>query len=108
LYGVVAFAVSRRTREIGIRMALGASRRDVLWMILRQGGGLVVAGAITGTVLAAIVSAVLSGVLYGVSAADPVAWALALGVILSATALAHVVPALRALRVDPAKTLRAE
>ena len=108
LYGVVAFAISRRTREIGIRVALGATRGDVLWMILKQGGLLVLAGALVGVILAGVASAMLGGVLYGVSAADPIAWGSALVVIVGATGLAHLVPVRRALRIDPARTLRAD
>ena len=106
LYGVVAFAVSRRTREIGIRVALGAARADVLRVILGQGGVLVLAGAIAGCVLAALASMAMASVLFGVTAADPVAWAAALVVLAVATSLAHLVPALRALRIDPAVTLK--
>ena len=106
LYGVVAFAVSRRTREIGIRVALGAARGDVFRMILRQGAMLVAAGAIAGAVLAGLVSTVLASVLFGVSAADPIAWTAAIGVLVVATSLAHLVPARRALRIDPAVTLK--
>jgi predicted permease len=106
LYGVVAFAVSRRAREIGIRVALGAARGDVIKMILRQGALVVAAGALAGCVLAALESTVLASVLFGVSAADPIAWTAAIGVLLGATALAHFVPARRALRIDPAVTLK--
>jgi ABC-type antimicrobial peptide transport system permease subunit len=106
LYGVVAFAVSRRTREIGIRVALGAARGDVLRMILRQGATLVAAGAIAGAVLAGLAATVLASVLFGVSAADPIAWAAAIGVLVVATSLAHLLPARRALRIDPAVTLK--
>ena len=108
LYGVVAFAVSRRTREIGIRLALGAERRDVLWMILKEGGVLVLVGAVAGGAMAVLASSVLGGVLYGVGAADPVAWTAALGILIAATALAHLVPARRALSIDPARTLKAD
>jgi len=106
LYGVVAFGVSRRAREIGIRVALGAAREDVIRMILRQGVTLVAAGAIAGGLLAGLASAVLASVLFGVSAADPIAWAAAIGVLVAATSLAHLMPARRALRIDPAVTLK--
>ena len=106
LYGVVAFAVSQRTREIGIRLALGATASDVRKMILRQGMRLVIAGAIAGSVLAALTAAALSSVLYGVGATDPIAWLAALAILIGAAALAHLVPTRRALRVTPATTLR--
>ena len=106
LFGVVAFGVSRRAREIGIRVALGAAREDVIRMILRQGVTLVAAGAIAGGLLAGLASAVLASVLFGVSAADPIAWAAAIGVLVAATSLAHLMPARRALRIDPAVTLK--
>ena len=106
LYGVVAFAVSQRTREIGIRVALGAQRGDVLRMILRQGSTLVVIGGLVGAGLAAVASAVLGRVLYGVGAADPVVWLSAITVLVAAAVCAHLVPALGAMRIDPARTLR--
>ena len=106
LYGVVAFAVSRRSREIGIRVALGAARGDVIRMILRQGILVVAAGAIAGGVLAALTSVVLASVLFGVSAADPIAWIAAIAVLIAATGLAHLMPARRALRIDPAVALK--
>jgi putative ABC transport system permease protein len=106
LYGVVAFAVSQRTKEIGIRVALGAERGDVLRMILRQGVTLVVVGAFVGAGFAAAASALLGHVLYGVGAADPVAWLSAIVVLIGAAAGAHLLPTLSAMRIDPARTLR--
>jgi FtsX-like permease family len=108
LYGVIAFSVTRRTREIGVRMAIGADRRRVLALIVRQGLVLVVVGAVAGIALAAAAAQVLSRVLYGVGAFDPVAWATALAVLAAAAALANLVPALRAMRVNPVTALRAE
>ena len=108
LYGVIAFSISRRTREIGIRLALGADRRDVLRLVLRQGAVLVAAGGIVGAGLAALAAGVLSSVLYGVTAVDPVTWLAATFVLVGSAALAHLVPAMRALSIDPARTLKAD
>ena len=106
LYGVVAFAVSQRRKEIGIRVALGADRADVLRMILRQGGALVIVGGLIGIVLAALAAIVLGRVLYGVNPSDPVAWLSAFAVLIGAAAAAHLVPTLSAMRIDPMRTLR--
>lgn len=108
LYGVVAFAISRRTREIGIRMALGADRRDVLRLILGQGAALVIAGSLAGAVLASVAAIALTSALYGVTAVDPIAWSAALIVLVASAMLAHLVPALRAIRIDPARTLKSD
>ena len=108
LFGVVALTVTQRTREIGIRLALGANRPDVLRIIFRQGAMLLVAGGLAGAVLAALAAAGLSSVLYGVTAVDPVTWAAAVAVLITAAALAHLVPALRTLAIDPARTLRSD
>ncbi len=108
LYGVMASTVSQRTREIGIRLALGAKPGGVLRMILLRALVVVGAGAVAGVVVAALAARVLGGALYGVDAADPVAWVAGIGTVAFAAALASAVPALRALRVDPARTLRAE
>jgi predicted permease len=108
VYGVMAYAVSQRAREIGIRMALGARGGDVLRMIVRQGARLAAAGVALGVGLALVVSRALSGVLYGVSAYDPLAF-LAIPLLLAAVAvLASWLPARRATRVDPVVVLRAE
>jgi predicted permease len=106
LYGVVAFAVSQRTKEIGIRVALGAERGDVLRMILRQGSVLVIVGGLAGAAIAAGASVLLGRVLYGVGAADPVAWLSAIAVLIAAAVAAHLLPTLGAMRIDPARTLR--
>jgi len=108
LYGVMAFTVGQRTKEIGIRLALGAKPGGVLRMILRRAVIVVAIGGGLGIVTAGLAARVLGGVLYGVGAADPVAWLAALGVVIAAAAVASAIPAVRALRVDPARTLRAE
>jgi ABC-type antimicrobial peptide transport system permease subunit len=108
LYGVVAYSVSRRTREVGIRMALGAERRTVLRLILAQGGRLALAGVALGAIASVGVGRVLESLLYGVSAFDPIAYGAAAGVLLLAAGMANLVPALAASRVDPVRALRSE
>jgi ABC-type antimicrobial peptide transport system permease subunit len=106
LYGVVAYAVGRRTREIGIRMALGAAPGGVLGMVMRQGLGLAGAGIAAGLLLAFLAARAIAAALYGVGAADPLAWGGAVAVLLSAAALANYLPARRASRLDPSVALR--
>ena len=112
LYGVMAYAVARRTREIGIRMALGALRRSVLWMVMRQVSLLVAIGLAAG-IPAAFALAWLGGhwissMLYGVPASDPVNLVLAGGLMVGVAVLAGYLPARRASRVDPVVALRYE
>jgi predicted permease len=108
VYGVVAYAVARRTREIGVRMALGARARDVLVMVLREGGVLVTAGVVLGLLGALAASRLLAGFLFGVSTTDPAVF-MAVPSLLAVVALgACVVPARRAARVDPVRALRLE
>ncbi len=106
VYGVTAYAVSRRTREIGIRMALGARASAVWWMILREGLSLLAVGLGLGLLLALGAGRVLAGLLYGVAPIDPWAFTAAPGVLALATLIACWLPARRATRVDPAVALR--
>jgi macrolide transport system ATP-binding/permease protein len=106
LYGVIAYAVGRRTREIGIRMALGATPRDVLRMVMRQGLGIVALGVGAGLALSWVAARAIASALYGVGAADPAAWGTAVVVMLGAAALANYLPARRAARLEPSAALR--
>jgi ABC-type antimicrobial peptide transport system permease subunit len=108
LYGVIAYSVARRTREIGIRMALGAQPGRVLALVMRQGMTVAATGAAAGVVLAFVAARGVSGALYGVSPGDPLAWGGALAVLLAVSAAANVIPAKRAARVDPSMALRSE
>jgi putative ABC transport system permease protein len=108
LYGVVAHSVSRRTREVGIRIALGAERWQVVRMILGQGGRLALVGVALGALAAAGVARVLDSLLYGVSGLDPAAYGAAAGVLLLVALGANLVPAVAAARVDPIRALRNE
>jgi predicted permease len=108
IYGVTSYAVSRRTKEIGVRIALGADRQTVLRMVLRQGFALAGAGTVIGLAFGAIASQLLHSLLLGVSAVDPITFGGA-AVLFTAVALAaSYVPARRAARVDPMVALRAE
>jgi ABC-type antimicrobial peptide transport system permease subunit len=108
LYGVIAFSVARRTKEIGLRIALGAQTGSVLGMVMRQGLGLAAIGVVIGGTLAAAAAFTLSGLLYGITPMDPVAWLAAMLTLLAAAAIANLVPARRAMRVDPMTALRTE
>ena len=108
LYGVVAYTVAQRTREIGIRMALGAQKLDVQWMVLAHGLRLTTAGIGAGLPMSVIATRLLRSFLYGMSPLDPVAFAGAALAWLLIAMLASYVPAQRAARVDPAISLRYE
>lgn len=108
LYGVLAYLVSRRTHEIGIRLAVGAGRMDVVRMVLRQGLSLAVIGLLAGMVAAAGLSRLIRGLLYDVSPADPSTYIIVTTVLLLAAGAASLIPALRAARVDPLVALRTE
>jgi predicted permease len=108
VYGVKAYSVARRTREIGIRMALGARRETVQWMILREGAVMLTAGVALGLLLAAATGKLLSGMLYNVGALDPLAFAIAPVVLAAAALLATWLPARRATRISPMAALRTE
>ena len=106
LYGVIAFGVARRTREIGIRMALGSTRGLVVRQILQEALALVLVGAVSGSLLAWYGTRALATVLVGVTSSDPVSYIIAVGLIGVTAVLAAVVPARRAASVDPLIALR--
>jgi ABC-type antimicrobial peptide transport system permease subunit len=109
IYGVVSYLVSRRTREIGIRIALGAQKRDVLWMVMREGAVYSALGITLGMLVALATTRLLgSEMLQTVSPADPLTYAGAALVMGTATLVACYIPTRRALRVDPMVALRNE
>ena len=108
LYSMLAYVVTQRTREIGLRMALGAREREVLALVLRQGMVPAVGGAVLGGVLAFGAARYAAGLLYGVGPGDPAAFVAAGGTLLAVTLAAALLPALRATRVDPMTALRVE
>ena len=106
LYGVMSYSVNQRTREIGIRMALGAGQRDVRGMIVRQGLWLAVGGVAVGLAAALALARLVTNLLFGVSGADPVTFVAVPLVLLAVAVAATLLPALRASRVDPVEALR--
>jgi len=108
LYGLVAYSVSQRTQEIGIRMALGAQRRDVLNMILSQGLRLIVPGIVIGAIAAVIAAYLVRSMLFGVTVADPLIFTVVTVILAVVTLLASFIPARQATRVDPMVALRYE
>ena len=108
LYGTLAYTVSRRTSEVGLRMALGAQRRQVLWMVLRGSLGMTIAGVVIGLPLALAATKVLQSMLFGVQPRDPATFAGALVGIAAVSLVASLIPALRAASVDPMVALREE
>jgi len=108
LYGVIAYSVSRRTREVGLRVAMGARGSDVLGMVLGQGMRLAAVGIGLGALLSLALGRVLSSLLYGVSAHDPLAYGAAVLVLALVAGAANLVPAWRAARVSPMRALRYE
>jgi ABC-type antimicrobial peptide transport system permease subunit len=108
IYGVKAYSVARRTREIGIRMALGAQGKTVLWMMLREGLVMVGGGVVLGFLLALGTGKIVSAILFQVSSTDPFAFTIAPLVLVTAALLATWLPARRATRISPMAALRTE
>jgi ABC-type antimicrobial peptide transport system permease subunit len=108
IYGVISYAVSQRSREIGIRLALGAPPADLSRMFLRYGLILAGVGAVIGTAVASGLSRLMKALLFGVSPLDPLTYAAVPLVLVAAAGLAAYLPARRAATMDPVETLRAE
>jgi putative ABC transport system permease protein len=108
IYGVMAYFVSQRVREIGVRMALGAQRGDVLKLIVSQGMLLASVGVAIGLVAALSLTRLISGLLFGVSASDPLTLIIFAGLLALVAFLANYIPASRAARIDPMVALRHE
>jgi predicted permease len=108
VYGLLSFFVSRQTRDLGIRFALGARRRDVLWLVVREGVVMSTTGIAIGIAAAMVLTRSLSSELYGVSPTDPVTYAAVAGAIFLVTLMACYVPTRRAMNVDPLIVLREE
>jgi len=106
IYGVLSYLVSRRTREIGIRLALGAQRRDVLFLIMKEGASFSLTGIALGLAGALVFTRLLAGELYGISSTDPLTYALVCLLMLAVTLAACYVPTRRAMRTDPLSALR--
>ena len=108
IYGVISYMVSERTHEIGIRVALGAQRRNIQRIVVREGLALALAGAAVGFVCALVVSHLMAGLLYGVRPTDPLTFAGVAFLLIGVALLACYLPARRATRVDPLVALRHE
>ena len=108
LYGLIAYLVDARRREVGLRMALGADRSSVAWLVVRQGAGLAVVGFFPGAAGALLLARALRGLLYDVGPGDPASFVVVAAALLAVGLLAQLGPLRRALRLDPAQALRAE
>jgi putative ABC transport system permease protein len=107
-YGVVAYAMSRRTREIGVRLALGATSHNVMRLMMGRGAGVTAAGAVAGACGALVLMRLLASMLFGVTAHDPAVFVAAPLALIAVALAACAMPAWRATRVDPVTILRAE
>jgi putative ABC transport system permease protein len=108
LYAVVASRVSERTRELGVRMALGSTPRDVMWLVMRGGARLGVTGLVIGLLGSVVVARLMAALLYGMSPADPLTFALVPVLLAVIVLVATYIPARRAVKLDPVVALRNE
>jgi putative ABC transport system permease protein len=108
IYGVLAGNVAERTREFGVRTALGASRGNIAGLVVQQGAVLTGSGVVVGLLGAAVASSAIGAMLFGISRLDPVTYAGVIVILCCVSVLACLVPAWRAIRIDPASTLRSE
>ncbi len=108
IYGVISYLVGQRTQEIGIRMALGAQRRDILNLVLSEGTRMALVGAVVGMVASLVLTRLMSAQLFGISAHDPLTYATVAALLMSVAIAACYIPARRATRVDPMTSLRRE
>jgi predicted permease len=108
IYGVISYFVGQRAQEVGIRMALGAQRSNVLWLILGQGARMALVGVAIGVAASLVLTRLMSSMLYGVRAYDPLTFAGVATLVIAVAVLACYVPAMRATRVDPVTALRCE
>jgi len=106
LYGVMSYSVSQSTRELGVRMALGANARDLLRLVISRGLRLTTAGIVIGAVAALVLTRLMGNLLYKVSPRDPIAFGSALIVLIAVALLACFLPARRAARINPVRALR--
>jgi putative ABC transport system permease protein len=106
LYGTISYGVARRVTELGVRMALGAGRGDVLWLVIREALVLVGIGGAAGVSLSFLAGRSIGSMLYGVRAVDPASYATGLMLLVAVASLAAYVPAHRASRIDPMVALR--
>jgi hypothetical protein len=108
VFGIVGFLVARRTQELGIRLALGARRGDVLWLVLSEGLRPVLLGVLAGSLAAVAVARAMRALLYGISPLDSASFATAAAILVGTSVVAAVIPAARAVGVDPLQSLRSE
>ena len=108
IYGIVSYSVARRTREFGLRLALGAQSKDVLGLVMRQGAIMTATGIVCGLVAAVVCTRLMRHILYQITPTDPMTYAGVTGLLVAVALFACYIPARRATRVDPASTLRSE
>jgi ABC-type antimicrobial peptide transport system permease subunit len=108
IYGVISYSVARRTKEFGLRMALGAQDTDVLGLVMKQGAGMVLIGIVAGLAIALMLTRLMTSLLFGVTPTDVLTYGSVTAILLAVALAACYVPAKRATQVDPIKTLRYE